>query len=106
MIETLNGFLNGFFQTVLDLVIYLVNLILYPFDTLISNFIPGYADSTSLITNMLNNALNYINYLLDSFGFESVTILLLVNYLIFKITVPLQIWVVKLAIKWYDKLKV
>lgn len=106
MIDTISNFLNSFLQIILDLIIFLVNTILSPIDLLISGLVPNYADTTILITNMLNVALNYVNYVLDSVGFESITILLLVNYLIFKLTVPLQIWVVKVAIKWYDKLKV
>ena len=54
---------------------------------------------------MLNYSLTYLGYLVDSLGLLPITITLLVEFLIFKLTLPLQIWVVKIAIRWYNNLK-
>lgn len=103
MIEDL---ISNFLHLILDFVIYITNFILVPFDLLINNFFPTYIeDSISFIVNAFDTAFYYLFYILDSVGFESFTILLFTDYIIFKITVPLGVSVVKIAIRWYNNLK-
>lgn len=97
--------LGIFLQSLLKRIIFIVNIILFPVDTFVANSFPAFYNTTVYITDMLQYALTYVNYVLDSFGFESITILFLVSYLIFKVTLPLQIWFIKLAVRWYNAIK-
>ena len=103
MIEDL---LSNFLHLVLDFVIYIVNILLVPFDFVVSNFMPSYIEnSLSYIVNAFGVAFSYIGYVLDSVGFESFTIVLFADYMLFKVMVPLGVSVIKLAIRWYYTIK-
>lgn len=100
------GILNGFLQLILDLIINLCNVILLPIDAIINTLIPDFVGLTGYINDFLGYASTYLGYLLDSFGFYPETLILFVGYILFKLTIPLQLWVVKVALKWYSMLKV
>lgn len=100
-----SSFITGFLQMILDFVMFICNLILMPIDAIISSLIPDYVSLTSYINDYLVLASTYLGYLLDSCGFYSGTIILLVAALTFRLTLPLQIWVAKLAVRWYNALK-
>ena len=59
--------------------------------------------------NDFNSFLDYIAsiipYILSWFHLPSAFITLIVGYITFKLSIPLAIHTIKLAIKWYDKLK-
>lgn len=100
-----SNLLTGFLQLVLDLIISLCNLLLLPIDAVIFTLIPDFADLTIYINRFLVYASTYLGYLLDMFGFYPETLILLVAFIAFKLTVPLQLWVAKVALKWYNILK-
>ena len=97
--------LNSFLQLILNFVINIVNIILLPIDLLINTFFPDFSNLITFISNALNVALNYIGWVIDSIGLDNITLVFLIDYLIFKLTIPLQAYVVKLAVKWYNNLK-
>ena len=105
IVDLVSNLVNGFLQMILDFVIYIVNLILLPIDAIISSMIPNFVDLAGYINSALNVASQYIGYCLDSLGMYSSTVYLLVGALSLKIAVPLSIWVMKLAIRWYNALK-
>lgn len=94
--------ISGIFK----LVIGLVNLILSPIDNLINSAMPSIATAISYINDLLDNLLGFIPWILSWFHLPSAFISLLVGYFTFKLTLPLTIHTIKLAIKWYDKLKI
>lgn len=97
----IKALLKGIFK----LVIALVNLILLPIDNLIGSAFPAISQALTYIDNFLSYIGNIIPWILSWFHLPSAFITLVVGYMTFKLTLPLAIHVVKLAIKWYDKLK-
>lgn len=97
----INALLTGIF----NLIIGLVNALLSPIDALIEQFIPDLATGLSYISNFFNYIGNFISYILSWFHLPTQFITLIVAYWTFKLTVPLLVHTVKLAISWYDKLK-
>lgn len=100
-----NGLLNGFLHLILDFIINIVNIILLPIDLLINNFLPDFSNLIGYISNALNVSLNYIGWVIDSIGLDNITLVFIIDYLIFKLTIPLQSYIIKLAVKWYNNLK-
>lgn len=100
-----SSLVTGFLQLILDFVLFIVNLILSPLDFLISNFLPDLSNGLSYISSAFSSSLTYVGWIIDSSGLQQVTIILLVDYLIFKLTIPLQAYMVKLAVSWYNHLK-
>lgn len=97
----INAILKGIFR----LVIALVNLLLTPIDTLINNAFPSIANVLNTIGDFFNQILSFIPWILSWFHLPSYFITFVVGYWVFKLSVPIVIHTVKLAIKWYDKIK-
>lgn len=97
----INAILKGIFK----LVISLVSLLLTPIDSLINSAFPAISDAISYINSFLNYISSLIPYILSWFHLPNAFITLIIGYVTFKLTLPLAIHTVKLAIKWYDKIK-
>lgn len=97
----INAILKGIFK----LVVSLVNLLLTPIDALISSALPGLSSAISAIGSFLSLCMQSIGWVLSVFAIPAGALSLLVLYYVFKLTLPLAISTIKLAIKWYDKIK-
>lgn len=97
----INKLLMGIFKIIISL----VNLLLTPIDSLISQFLPGLDNAFTMVGNLVQQLCNIIPWVMSWLGVSSIVISLLVSYLTFKMSVPIVVHTVKLAIKWYDKLK-
>lgn len=98
----IKAIIKGIFKLVLSL----VNLILLPIDTLISNYLPSVANAIDMVAGFFNWVSNLIPWAMSWFGLNSTTVALFVAFTTFELTVPLLVHTVKLAIKWYNALKV
>lgn len=97
--------INKLLMGVFKLVIGLVNVLLTPINLLITNYLPDLSNALSLIRQLFNLAFTYIGWVLDSMFISPETISLLIAVLTMRLTIPLAINAVKLAIKWYNALK-
>ena len=97
--------INKLLMGVFKLVIGLVNVILTPINLLITNYLPDLSNALALIRQLFNYAFTYIGWVLDSMFVSRETISLLIAVLTMRLTIPLAISAVKLAIKWYNALK-
>lgn len=98
----INTILTGIFS----LIIGLVNTILLPIEAIISNYIPSLDSAFSMVAMLFENLVNFIPWVISWTGLNSTIIGLIVSYFTFKLTVPFLVHTIKLAIAWYDKLKV
>lgn len=98
----IKAIINGVFK----LVIGLVNLILAPIDLAISTALPGVSSALSMVSSFFNWISSFVSWVWSWLGFNSVITTLFIGYVVFRLTVPFTIHTVKLAIQWYDKLKV
>lgn len=97
----IKAIISGIFK----LVISLVNILLLPIETIISNFLPGFSSGLDKVSIFFNWVANLIPWGISWFGFDDTVIALFVSYITFELTVPLMIHTVKLALAWYNKLK-
>lgn len=93
--------LSGIFK----LIIKLVNLLLLPIDTLISNTLPSLDSALTAFNNLIDYVINVIGFCVNASGLSDISITLIVAYWTFVIGGTLSVSLVKLALKWYDKLK-
>lgn len=98
--------IKGIIKGIFKLVLALVNLILTPIDNLITTYLPSVADALNSISSFFNWVAGLIPWGISWFGLSSTTIVLFVAYSTFELTVPLLTHTIKLAIKWYNALKV
>lgn len=97
--------INKLLMGVFKIIISLVSLLLTPIDNLIAQFLPGLDDAFTMIGNLVQQLCNVVPWVMSWLGVSSVVVSLLVSYLTFKMSVPIVVHTVKLALKWYDKLK-
>ncbi|MBE6146984.1 MAG: hypothetical protein E7168_01470 [Firmicutes bacterium] len=97
----INAILTGIFK----LVIVLVETLLTPIDLIINNALPSVADGISYVNSFIDYILSFIPWVCSWFNFPQLFIDLVIAYFTFKLTVPLAVHTIKLALAWYDKIK-
>ena len=97
----INAILKGIFK----LVISLVSLLLTPIDALINSALPSVATGLDYVSNFINYIMGFFPFIKSWFNLPTLFIELIIAYWTFKLTIPLAIHTVKLAISWYDKIK-
>lgn len=98
----INAILTGIF----NIVLFLVNLILAPIDALLSAAVPDTANALQSVANMFQLATSYLGFVVDMTGLSAQAIALIVMYFTFKLTYPLVVYTIKLAVKWYNSMKI
>lgn len=97
--------INKILTGIMKLIISLVSLLLAPIDLLIQNALPDLSNALNAIGNFLNIIRQGLGWAISVTGLSSECLSLIVLFFTFKLTVPLVVSTIKLAIKWYDKLK-
>lgn len=93
------------FQAILYIVFTLIKLILLPFDLIIETFIPSVSNALETIGDFLVICAQSLGWAISASGIPYSAISLVATYFIFKLTLPLQMWFLKLAFKWYRTIK-
>ncbi|MCX4364267.1 MAG: hypothetical protein OSJ70_00650 [Bacilli bacterium] len=97
--------INALLKGIFSLVIGLVNVLLSPIDALIAKVFPSIDYGLTAIGSFFDWVLGFIPWAISYFNFPQAFLTMFVGYMTFKYTVPLGVHTVKLAIKWYDKIK-
>jgi len=97
--------INAILKGIFSLVISLVSLLLTPIDLAINAALPSVSDALTYVGNFFSYILGFFPWILSWFNMPSWFVTLVVAYWTFKLTVPLAIHTVKLALAWYDKIK-
>lgn len=91
---------------IFKLIIGLTSTLLGPIDSLIQTFLPDLSTAISMVGNLFNYASNTIGFCVQCLGLSTFAIDLIIVYFTFKLTAPLAFYLTKLAIKWYNALKI
>lgn len=91
---------------IMSLVIGLVNLLLSPIDLAINNALPSLANAFDLVSNFFDTIGNIVPFVISYTGLTPLVLNIIIDIFVFILSVPLLVDVVKLAIRWYDKLKI
>ena len=98
----INANLTGIF----NVIIALVNIILAPIDLAIAAALPELDQALSSIGSMFDVVNSVVGFVISASGLSDVAIDLVIAYWVFALTVPLTFNSIKLAIKWYNNLKI
>lgn len=101
MIDFLNSFMTVIFKTL----ILIVNAVLTPIDWVISQYLPAVDSALTHVGSFLTLIMRYMGWAISVSGVSFYAISIIVAYFIFKLSVPIVIWFVKLAVNWYNYLK-
>lgn len=97
--------INAILKGIFSIIISLVNLLLVPLDTLINSALPSISTGLEYVNNFIDYILNFIPWICSWFNFPQAFLTLLIGYYTFKLTIPLAVSTIKMAIDWYNKLK-
>ena len=97
--------INSLITEVIKFVIHSINLLLKPIDLFIEKFLPDLSNGLSYIGGFFNWLSDLIPWGVSYFGLHREILSLIVAYLTFKLTVPVLVYGIKIAIKWYNALK-
>lgn len=98
--------INAILTGVLNVVISIMNLVLGIFDPIIEQTLPELDSGLVAISQMFEIVNNGVAFVLDISGLSDTAISLIIGYFVFVLTVPLTFSSVKLALKWYNSLKI
>lgn len=97
--------INKILLGVIKLIVGLVSVILTPIDNLISTALPDLSNVLDSVGAFLNLATQSIGWVISLTGISSSVISIIVLYYGFKLTAPMLFYMIKLALSWYNKLK-
>lgn len=98
----IKALING----VMSLVISLVNLILAPIDLVIEKSLPSLSTAFDYVSGFFDYIGGVVPWTISYLGIDETVLSITVDLFVFILTVPLVVSTIKLAIKWYDKLKI
>lgn len=95
----------GIFLTgLVNFAIQIIQFILSPLDSLITNNIPELSNILSYIGDLIDYIISCIGFAKDLVGLTDIAVTLIVGYWSFALTVPIAAWVVKFVVKWWHAL--
>lgn len=97
--------INAILTGIMNLIIGLVGVLLKPIDIAIAAALPDLSSAISAVGSYFTLALDNVGFALSVTGLSSTAISILILYYTFKLTIPITFATIKLAIKWYDKIK-
>ena len=97
--------INAILKGIMNLIIGLVGVLLSPIDLAIRAALPDLSTAFAAIGSIFSYASSSIGWAISLSGLSSSAISLLILYYTFKLTLPITFATIKLAIKWYDKIK-
>lgn len=98
----INSLING----IMDFIMQLIDIILKPLDLLIESLLPDISNVLSYISTFFSYIGNLIPWVVSYFGLNQDILSLISVYLTFKITAPIAVSTIKMAVKWYNALKI
>lgn len=98
--------LSNFLLGIINFIVGFISLLLVPIDNLILSLLPDLSHALTAIGSYLNIISQGLGWAISLSGLSSATISLIVTYYVFKLTAPICFYLIKLAVAWYNKLKV
>lgn len=97
----INAIIKGIFKLIMGL----VNLLLLPIDALITQFLPDVASALNHVNDFFDLIGSYLPWVISYTGLSDLMgpVILIVTFIL---SVPLMVKTIKLALKWYNKLKI
>ena len=97
----INTIITGLFEFITSI----VNILLYPINLLIDQYFPDITNALVLVRQLFGYLFQFSGWILDACLISPETISLLISYLTVRYTVPYLVYGIKLAIRWYESLK-
>ena len=101
----MSGILEGLGYTLINLVVSLINLVMFPLYRVLTPLIPNLANISDYVVHFWNNLLPWADFAISFFGFTSTSITLLKTIFVAQITLPVASFGIKSCIRWFVALR-
>lgn len=103
--DIMDSFVNGdfllaIFKLIFGIVVFIVNILLWPFSMIIKEFIPDLDAALTAFASYFELAGQYMAWVINAFAFPTLALTLIVGYYTFAYGSTFAVWAVKLIIKW------
>lgn len=105
IVAGLSTLISAIVKTLMYVIVGLVYIILQPIDAMILNFLPDLSNAFTGVANFLHLIGQSIGWAISASGLSSATFTLIISYYVFKLTAPMFMYFIKLALAWYYKIK-
>ena len=106
MVNLVGNFFENLLNGIFTFVAYAVNLLLLPIDALLRYYIPNFNNLMSYVNAFFDILIQYSNWVISSFGISNAVLNIIKLELYFLLMAPLGCLTVKLAVNWFNKLKI
>lgn len=93
------------FELILTIVTIFVKIILWPIDALIKAVLPEFSGGLTAVGEFLQYIGQGLGWAISAAGIPFLALSVIATYYLVALTLPVQIWGIKLAVKWYRALK-
>lgn len=94
--------ISGIFKIVISL----VSVLLAPIDELISQFLPNLSNALDYISKFFDYIGEIVPFVISYLGINEIVLNAFIDITVFVLSVPLMVNTMKLALAWYNKLKI
>lgn len=96
--------IGSFINALVNFCIHIIQVFLNPIESLIATNIPDLSTGLASLSSVIDYIINSMGFVKDCVGLSSTATALIVGYLSFAFTMPLAVWVIKVAVKWWHAL--
>lgn len=93
------------FTVILRIVFTMINALMIPIDTAIATLLPNLSQAFGAIADFITIITSYLGFAISLTGIPPWVIVFMASYFIFILTVPIGIYGLKLAVRWYFTVK-
>lgn len=97
--------IDALFKGILNLVVTLVNILLYPIDALISSMIPSLDYAFTVVNDFISKLIKYVGFVISYTGLTATTINVIISLAVFIYSAPILVHGIKLSVKWFKVLR-
>lgn len=97
--------INAILTGIMNLIMGFVQVLLYPIDAIINQFLPGVNNMFSYITSAFNVVGQFFGWIIDAALIHSEVISFIILVITFRLTTPILVYAIKLVVRWYNALK-
>lgn len=96
--------INSILTGILNFVFNLVTTILEPIERIIAENAPQIDTALNAFSDLLDYIIAFLGFAVDLTGLSPVAMYLIVTYLVFALTWPIIVWIIKVVVKWWHML--
>lgn len=98
--------INKIIEGIFNVIIFLANLILSPLESALNVIVPNLTNALGVVGDFLDTIIGYVPWVVSMLGLTPFIMGIISSLLTAIVMIPLTAHAIKIAVKWYNALKV